>query len=171
MQRLASAFPGGFCRNIWILERKKHKSQLDTVTSFNSAKRWGSGHNKNRGKRDFLWILIKNVKYPFNHFYKWFLTSVFIPDPESEFFHPGSRIRIKEFEYFDPKNCFQDLRNMIQDVHPGSGSWFITHPGSGSATMVLTVDNLGLIFSGASGFSESVFGLRSSSSYTKTSQF
>jgi hypothetical protein len=26
-----------------------------------------------------------------------------IPDPRSEFFHPGSRIRIKEFKYFNPK--------------------------------------------------------------------
>jgi hypothetical protein len=24
--------------------------------------------------------------------------------PGSEFFHPGSRIRIKEFKYFNPKN-------------------------------------------------------------------
>jgi hypothetical protein len=26
-----------------------------------------------------------------------------IPEPGSEFFHPGSRIRIKEFNYFNPK--------------------------------------------------------------------
>jgi hypothetical protein len=38
------------------------------------------------------------------------------------FFHPGSRIRIKEFKYFNPKNCFQALGNMIRVVHPGSGS-------------------------------------------------
>jgi hypothetical protein len=37
---------------------------------------------------------------------------------------PGSRIRIriKEFKYFNPKNCFSALGNMIRDVHPGSGS-------------------------------------------------
>ena len=29
---------------------------------------------------------------------------LFIPDPN--FFHPGPRIRIKEFQYFNPKNCF-----------------------------------------------------------------
>jgi hypothetical protein len=31
------------------------------------------------------------------------------PDPGSVFFHPGSRICIKEFEYFNQKNCFQAL--------------------------------------------------------------
>jgi hypothetical protein len=30
-----------------------------------------------------------------------------IPDPN--FFHPGSRIRIKELKNFNPKNCFQAL--------------------------------------------------------------
>jgi hypothetical protein len=45
-----------------------------------------------------------------------------IPDPT--FFHPGSRIRRKEFKYFNPKNGFQALAlgNMIRVVHPGSGS-------------------------------------------------
>jgi hypothetical protein len=33
-----------------------------------------------------------------------------IPDPGSEFFHPGSRILIKEFKYFNPKNCFLSSR-------------------------------------------------------------
>ncbi len=54
--------------------------------------------------------------------------------PDSNFFHPGSRIQgkkipgsriwilIKEFKYFNPTNCFSDLGNMIRDVHPGSGS-------------------------------------------------
>ncbi len=87
----------------------------------------------------------------------------FIPDPN--FFRSGSRIRIKEFKYFNlkklilssqkydpgcssriririfsipdlhqriyyfnPKNCFQALSNIIRVVHPGSGSWFFTHP-------------------------------------------
>jgi hypothetical protein len=31
-------------------------------------------------------------------------SGMFIPDPN--FFHPGSWIRIKEFKYFNPKNCF-----------------------------------------------------------------
>ncbi len=45
---------------------------------------------------------------------------------------PGcsSRIRIKEFNYFNPKYCFCALGNMIRVVHTGSGSWFFTHPGS-----------------------------------------
>jgi hypothetical protein len=47
---------------------------------------------------------------------------IVIPDPN--FLHPGSRIRIKEFKYyFDPKNCFYAFGNMIQVLHPGSGSW------------------------------------------------
>ncbi len=65
---------------------------------------------------------------------------MFIPDPGYDFYQPwtriqsqkdtGSRIRIKEFKYFNPKNCFYVLGNMIRDVHPGSGP-DLTHPGSG----------------------------------------
>jgi hypothetical protein len=40
----------------------------------------------------------------------------FIPDPN--FFHPGSRIRIKQFQYFNPENGFYALRNMM-----GCSSW------------------------------------------------
>ncbi len=55
----------------------------------------------------------------------------FIPDP-------GSRIRIKEFKYFNQKNSFSTLRNMIRVFHPGSdpdpdpgsGSWLCTYPRS-----------------------------------------
>ncbi len=51
-----------------------------------------------------------------------------IPDPNFYhpgfririFFHPEYRIRIKEFKYFNLKNCFQALGNMIRVVHPGS---------------------------------------------------
>jgi hypothetical protein len=40
--------------------------------------------------------------------------------PGSEFFHPGSRVRIKEFKYFfTPKNWFPSLRNF----DPGCLSW------------------------------------------------
>jgi hypothetical protein len=56
-----------------------------------------------------------------------FLISVY---PESEFFpsriqgqkdpDPGSAS--KNLSIFNAKNCFQALGNMIQDVHPGSGS-------------------------------------------------
>jgi hypothetical protein len=41
---------------------------------------------------------------------------MFIQDPGSEFFHHGSRVK-------------KILGNMIQDVYPGSGSSFFTHPG------------------------------------------
>jgi hypothetical protein len=30
--------------------------------------------------------------------------------PYTNFFHPGSRSRIKEFKYFNPKNCFLALK-------------------------------------------------------------
>jgi hypothetical protein len=33
-----------------------------------------------------------------------------------------SRIRINDFEYFNPKNCFQDLGNIIRVVYLGYGS-------------------------------------------------
>ncbi len=54
-----------------------------------------------------------------------------IPDPRFEFFSipgPGSRMHIKEFKYFNQKNGFSALRNMIQVFHPGSGSriWILT---------------------------------------------
>ncbi len=70
---------------------------------------------------------------------------MFIPDPnvshprsrilDPNFFHPGSliwifsisdprsRMHIKEFKYFNQKNGFSALINMIQVFHPGSGSW------------------------------------------------
>ncbi len=48
-----------------------------------------------------------------------------IPDPN--FFHPGSRIRIKEFKYFNPQKLF--LSSTIRTVHPGSGSCFFIHTG------------------------------------------
>ncbi len=65
-------------------------------------------------------------------------SGMFIPDPN--FFHPRSWIRIfsvldsgsasKNFKYFNIKNCFQALGNMIRVVQSGSGSWFFFHPGS-----------------------------------------
>ncbi len=41
---------------------------------------------------------------------------------------PGSQMHIKEFKYFNQKNGFSALRNMIQVFHPGSGSriWILT---------------------------------------------
>ncbi len=50
-----------------------------------------------------------------------------IPDPNFP-----SRIHIKEFKYFNPKNCFQSLGNMIRDVHflPDPVSWGQKYIGS-----------------------------------------
>ncbi len=72
-------------------------------------------------------------------------SGMFTPDPGSEFFHSGARIRIriKKFKYFYPKSCFLALKNipfvyqhssrmralvkkvMIRDLHPRS---WITDP-------------------------------------------
>ncbi len=49
--------------------------------------------------------------------------------PDLNFFHPGSWIRITEFQDFHPNNCFKALRNVNWVVHPGSRSWFFNHPG------------------------------------------
>ncbi len=45
--------------------------------------------------------------------------------PESVFFPSRIRIFFKEFKYCNPKKWF-----LSGVVHPGSGSWFFTHPGS-----------------------------------------
>ncbi len=71
---------------------------------------------------------------------------IFIPEPGSEFFHTWSRIpnpgskkildpesgsASKNLSIFNPKNCFCALGNRYDpDVHPWSGSWRFTHPGS-----------------------------------------
>jgi hypothetical protein len=57
-------------------------------------------------------------------------SAMFIPDPESEVFHPGfqikkapdSRFRIRNKEFYS-KNCSLALGNVIGDVHPGSRIW------------------------------------------------
>ncbi len=57
-----------------------------------------------------------------------------IPDPNC--LHPGSRILIKEFKYFNPqkskKMVSKLLKNLIRVVHPGSRIRMLTfsHPGS-----------------------------------------
>jgi hypothetical protein len=78
---------------------------------------------------------------------------MFIPDPN--FFHPGSRIRIftsririKEFKYFNPKKLFQSTRkyhlgfssririlSFYPSRNPNSGIKKAPDPGSGSATV------------------------------------
>jgi hypothetical protein len=69
-----------------------------------------------------------------------------LPDPN--FFHPGSRIRIKKFKYFNPQNCFQALGKMIRvEFIPDPDPDFLPipdpgvkkktpDPGSGTATLV-----------------------------------
>ncbi len=66
---------------------------------------------------------------------------------DASFFHPGSRTRIQEFKYINPKKWFLSSRkydsscsSRIPDT--GSGSWLFMHPGSrgqegtGSATLL-----------------------------------
>jgi hypothetical protein len=57
-------------------------------------------------------------------------SGMFIPDPNFSIPEPESQIPIKEFTYFNPKNCFKAHSNMIRIVQLGSGYWFVTHPGS-----------------------------------------
>jgi hypothetical protein len=82
---------------------------------------------------------------------------MFIPDPRSEFFYPGyqikgqkdfgSRIPIKEFKYFNPKKCLQNLGNMIRIFIfyapriPDPGVKKAPDLGSGSATLILPSDD------------------------------
>jgi hypothetical protein len=82
-------------------------------------------------------------------------SGMFIPDPGSDFSipdpgwvkkipDPGSGSASKYLSIFIPKNCFEALGNMIEDVHPGSVSWIqildpgvkkTPDPGSESATL------------------------------------
>jgi hypothetical protein len=79
----------------------------------------------------------------------------FILDPGSEFFpsripDPNffpSRIRIKEFKYFNPKNLFLSSRkydpgcsSRIRILIPDTGVKKAPDPGSGSATLLVTTD-------------------------------
>jgi hypothetical protein len=55
-------------------------------------------------------------------------------NPGSKFFHPGSRIHIKEFKYFNPKIIVSKLWEIlsglfIPDPDSGSRSRLFTHPG------------------------------------------
>ncbi len=72
---------------------------------------------------------------------------MFIPDPN--FFHlrsriqgqkdPGSGSTSKGLNIFNPKivSKLSEIWSgaFLPDPYPGSGSWFFTHPGSGSATL------------------------------------
>ncbi len=70
----------------------------------------------------------------FFHPGSWILDPNFsILDPWSQIWtfsitDPGSRMHIKEFKYFNQKNGFSALKNMIRVFHPGSGSriWILT---------------------------------------------
>ncbi len=68
-------------------------------------------------------------------------SGMFIPNPGFDFFqsrvpdpifcHPGSRICIKEFKYFNPKKWFLSSQwSGLFIPDPDPGSWFFTHPGS-----------------------------------------
>jgi hypothetical protein len=79
---------------------------------------------------------------------------MFIPDPN--FFHPGSKFKnipdpgsASKNSIFSPKNCFQAVGNMIQDVqcssrilifftHHRSGSRGENSTGYGSATLIVS---------------------------------
>ncbi len=80
-------------------------------------------------------------------FYPWSRIRLYsIPDPN--FFHPGSRIHMKELKYFNPKNCFLSSRKydlgcssqiriliFYPSRIPRSKRHRIPDPGSGSATL------------------------------------
>jgi hypothetical protein len=66
---------------------------------------------------------------------------MFIPDPNFSIIDPGSRVKnisdpgsgsaSKNLSIFLTQKIVSKLsKNMIQDVQPGSGSSFFTHPGS-----------------------------------------
>jgi hypothetical protein len=86
----------------------------------------GSGRPKNKWIRIRIQIRIRIGNIEIN---KHIVHSVADPGclsriPDPTFFHPGSelfpsRIRIKEFKYFNPKKWFL---SSILVVHPGSGS-------------------------------------------------
>jgi hypothetical protein len=68
-----------------------------------------------------------------NSLWKWtFFAVLRIRDvyPGSEFFHPRSRNRIKEFKYFIPKKLVLSSRKFYPGCSSWSESWFLTHPGS-----------------------------------------
>ncbi len=77
-------------------------------------------------------------------------SGMFIPDPSFPIPDPNPHLKI--LTIFNPKNCCQALGNMIRDVHPGSGSWFLPipdpgvkkepDPRSGSATLVIPIWHL-----------------------------
>jgi hypothetical protein len=65
-----------------------------------------------------------------------------ILDPVSGFFHPGSRIHIKDFKYLNPKYCFLSswkyepgFSSRIRIPNPEPDFLPILDPGSGSATL------------------------------------
>ncbi len=62
------------------------------------------------------WIQIFSILVPWSRIWNFSITD------------PGSQTHIKEFKYFNQKNGFSALRNMIRVFHPWSGSriWILT---------------------------------------------
>jgi hypothetical protein len=61
---------------------------------------------------------------------------MFIPDTGSrvkKIPDPGFGSESTNSSIFKHKNCFSALGNMIRDVHPGSGLWFLPIPDPGSS--------------------------------------
>ncbi len=50
--------------------------------------------------------------------------------PDRNLFNPGSRIRIKELQYFSPKKKVSKHSEIWPGLFFYPGSWFFTHPGS-----------------------------------------
>ncbi len=76
---------------------------------------WGDLIPTKGQKTVVLYVPVLRIRDAYKFFPSW------IPDP-------GSQSASKRCKYFNPKNCFYALGNMIRVVHPWSG--FVTHPGS-----------------------------------------
>jgi hypothetical protein len=76
------------------------------------------------------WIPDPNVFHPGSRILdpNFFHPGSVIPDLNISIPDPGSQMHIKEFKYFNKKNGFSALINMIQVFHPGSESriWILT---------------------------------------------
>jgi hypothetical protein len=83
------------------------------------------------------WEIVKFISFSEQLYYKFSVAApgYFFPIPDTTCFHPRSRIlifpsRICIKEFLTQKMVSKIQGNMIRFVHPGSGSWLFTHPGS-----------------------------------------